>query len=248
MKIHKIGFRSRNWSGTVRLKWKLVQTAQNDVAHLSSMVLKCFEIPYFNEKLKNWKMRLGNMLTKTWKMKNEVRKDVDEKLKNEKWGSNIFWRKIEKSKNEVRTYFDENFKNRKMEVRRHFDENMKNRKFEARKNENYKKWKIYFSRQITDIRGEGLGNFLNDLRNFLESRVSFGGFSFVQLPKMPPSLEANPPLGLPGENWCCGVRKLMLSTWIRKNDGCLQPFRRFFGIRLDKCWCWIGCWGDKGGG
>ena len=34
MKNHKIGFRSRNGSGTVRFKWKSVQTAQNDAAHL----------------------------------------------------------------------------------------------------------------------------------------------------------------------------------------------------------------------
>ncbi len=52
MKIHKIGFRSRNGSGTVRFKWKLVQTAQNDAARLSSMVLKIHDLP------ENWKIKI----------------------------------------------------------------------------------------------------------------------------------------------------------------------------------------------
>ena len=49
LKIDKNRFWSRNGLGTVRFKWKSVQTAQNDVARLSSMVLK---IHYFANKQK----------------------------------------------------------------------------------------------------------------------------------------------------------------------------------------------------
>ena len=64
-KKHKIGFRSRNGSGTVRFQWKLVQTAQNDAADLSSMVLR------FRILTKNWKIKILRF-KKRWKFTKSV--------------------------------------------------------------------------------------------------------------------------------------------------------------------------------
>ena len=59
------------------------------------------------------------------------------------------------------------------------------------------------------------------------------GFLVCPVAQDAPQFKSFPPPGLPGKNWCCGARKMMLSRWMRKNDGCLQPFGRF---------CWDTVW------